>query len=162
MPESLFNRVVKGQKLSPSAYAKGLAPQIINKSFAEVMSTLPVSKQLITRQERLFRRSKKGIGRLIARMKAEGSEERLEKVRRHKVFQSAAESAKQVVIEQLKIEARGQSRWGYLGATSAKEPDFEHALLEGIPLPLERCLEHVSRFGCRHDIFLLTGEKYHG
>lgn len=40
--------------------------------------------------------------------------------------------------------------------TSADNPDFEHALLEGEIMPCEEAIKHLSRFGCQHELEVIN------
>jgi hypothetical protein len=70
--------------------------------------------------------------------------------------ESITESFRQVFLDTMLMNGQNDAKLARMLSTDAEVPDFDHALLEGLILPLDTVLEAVKRFGCHHDFEVLN------
>ena len=129
----------------------------VDSFFMPIAESLGVSKRNANAQKILLERSLRRIEADVADAVERGvfNETRgaahAEKLSRESTF----ESFRQVLITQREDDIRGKQGKAMMLSTTADEPDFEHALLEGEEMAESELLKHLERFGCQHSIAIL-------
>jgi len=151
--EAIVRMRQKSRRIMPGSTVQ----EQVDEFFLATAESFGVSKRNANAQKILLERSLRRIRAevddavergVFSRTRGDAHAEKLSR-------ESTLESFRQVVITQREDDTRGKKGRAIMLSTSADEPDFEHALLEGEEMDEKELLKHLERFGCQHSIAIL-------
>lgn len=148
-PQTYKQKLNKGVKVGRTLHFGRITTTInkIEKDYKLLTKSGKITKKLDTVLPKI--RQEEGVD--LRKSKIVKGVSKQQKVSDARARQSLEQGLRLGILESDRKEYKGEEVVARLLATTAEEPDLDHALLEGVWRPLDEVLEDLARPGCQHD-----------